>query len=342
MPVSSTPGGMEKSDPAPISALQTGANEASKAVPNSTFQTPLNEASKAVPKQVLKAALKDRFRNYRISRYILYITTFWIISIFLAPLSLEPHTVEDLDANANWVDYGDDWADMARYNPYAAAIYLFGDFNCHQRHTRSQTFHGNQLPVCARDVGIAAGAVIGALLLFFVIRTPFMFLTFLSVVPERFRTPLLKRLPPWLVAGLIALPLLLPTGFDGFYQLLTTYESTNTIRLVTGCFLGILLSWGFGSAFLSVTVPLPVYPPVAQTAHSTETQFRSTTAPNCVPSSSAAITPHSTCSFHSAPASSTSLLTNPPPSHPPVPARSIIQPNPELRNDTPEKKEKEE
>lgn len=315
----------------PNSALQTPLNEVPKAVPNSGPKTPPNEVPRAVPKPVLKAALKDRFRNYRISRYILYITTFWIISIFLAPLSLEPHTVEDLDANANWVDYGDDWADMARYNPYAAAIYLFGDFNCHQRHTRSQTFHRNQLPVCARDVGIAAGAVIGALLLFFVIRTPFMFLTFLSVVPERFRTPLLKHLPPWLVAGLIALPLLLPTGFDGFYQLLTSYESTNTIRLVTGCFLGILLSWGFGSAFLSVTVPLPVYYPGPQTAQSTEMQSQSASPPHFAPSPSTAITPlpHSpSSSSHSTP--------------PPSPSPSIMQPNPELQNDTPKKKETEE
>ena len=203
--------------------------------------------------------VKERFHNFRIARYILYITVFWAVSIFLAPLSLEPHTVEDLDANANWVDYGDEWVDMARYNPYAAGVYLFGDFNCHQKASRSQTVHGNQLPVCARDVGIALGAVAGTIILFFVIRTPFMFLTFLSVVPEKVRTPLLKRLPPWLAAGLIALPLLLPTGIDGFYQLLTSYESTNDVRLVTGFFLGMLLAWGFGTAFMSITVPLPPY-----------------------------------------------------------------------------------
>lgn len=209
--------------------------------------------------RMLQPYLGPRFRNYRIARYILYITTFWAVSIFLAPLTLEPGTVEDLDANANWIDYGGDWADMAKYNPYAASVYLFGDFNCHQKHTRSQSFHGNQLPVCARDVGIAWGAVVGALILFYVIRTPYMFLTFLSVVPEEERTAMLKRLPPWFAAGLVALPFILPTGLDGFYQLLTDYESTNTVRLVTGFFLGIILSWGFGSAFLSITVPLPMH-----------------------------------------------------------------------------------
>lgn len=209
----------------------------------------------------VKARLKGRYRSFRITRYIFYITIFWFVSIFLAPLSLESGTVEELDANANWIDHGSEWADMARYNPYAATIYLIGDFNCHQKASRSLFVNDNELPVCARDVGIAGGGVIGALILFFVIRTPYMFLTFLSVIPERFRNPMLKRLPPWVVAGLVAFPLLLPTGFDGFYQLFTSYESTNTVRLVTGFFLGVLLSWGFGSAFLSVTIPLPMLNP---------------------------------------------------------------------------------
>jgi uncharacterized membrane protein len=209
----------------------------------------------------LPAPIRSRFRNYRMARYIFYITAFWAISIYLAPLTLEPGTVEELDANANWLDYGDQWGDMATYNPFAAAVYAFGDFNCHQRHTRTLDFHGNQMPVCARDVGIAWGAMAGAVLLFFVIRTPFMFLTFLSIVPEKLRTTMLKRMPPWLAAGIVAFPFIIPTGFDGFYQLLTDYESTNTVRLVTGFFLGVILAWGFGSAFMSITVPLPTaYP----------------------------------------------------------------------------------
>lgn len=191
------------------------------------------------------------------SRYILYITLVWTISIFLAPLTLEPHTTEDLDARANWIDYEDKWWEMAKTNPYAAFIYLLGDLNCHQRSSRSLYLNDNQLPVCARDVGISLGAVAGACILFFVIRTPSMFLTFLSPLPGKMRKTLLKYLPPWLAAILVAIPFLLPTGFDGFYQLLTPYESTNPIRLISGFFLGVVLAWAFGSAFLSVTVPFP-------------------------------------------------------------------------------------
>ena len=200
--------------------------------------------------------MKGRYHNSRMPRYILYITLFWAISIFLAPLTLEPHTVEGLDANANWIDYKEKWADMAHYNPYAASVYLFGDLNCHQKASRSLTVHDNQQPVCSRDVGIAIGTVIGSLGLFFIIRSPHLFLTFLSLVPGKIRTPLLKHLNPTLAGILVALPFLLPTGIDGFYQLLTNYESTNIIRLITGFFLGILLAWGFGSAFMSLTVPL--------------------------------------------------------------------------------------
>ncbi len=207
----------------------------------------------------LKTRLKKRFRNYRIARYILYISIFWLVSLFLAPLSLPPHTVENLDGRANWVDYSGKWGDMAHYNPYAAAVYFFGDFNCHQKSNRSLYFHENQLPVCARDTGTAFGLVVGSLGLFFVIRTPYLFPTFLSIVPAKIRKPLLRHLSPGIVSALIAFLFLLPTGFDGFYQLLTTYESTNPVRLVTGFFLGIILAWGFGAAFLSVMAPIPPY-----------------------------------------------------------------------------------
>lgn len=203
--------------------------------------------------------LRKRFHNYRIARYILYITTLWAISIFLAPLTLESHTVEDLDGNANWVDYNDKWVDMATYNPYAAMVYLFGDFNCHQKSSRSFTYHENQLPVDARMVGIALGAALASPGLFFVIRTPNIYLTFLSLVPDRIRRRLLSRLSPLIITLIVGLLFMLPTGFDGFRQLLTSYESTNIVRIISGFLLGIILTWSFGSAFLSMTIPITQY-----------------------------------------------------------------------------------
>ena len=35
----------------------------------------------------------------------------------------------------------------------------------------------------------------------------------------------------------------IPIGLDGFTQLLTSYESTNLIRLITGSGAGFVLSW---------------------------------------------------------------------------------------------------
>jgi uncharacterized membrane protein len=47
-------------------------------------------------------------------------------------------------------------------DPLSAAIYILGSFICHQRPERSFWLDGQQLPVCARCIGIYAGAVLGA------------------------------------------------------------------------------------------------------------------------------------------------------------------------------------
>jgi len=45
--------------------------------------------------------------------------------------------------------------------PLSAAIYAIGSLICHQRPERSFWLAGQQLPVCARCIGIYAGVVIG-------------------------------------------------------------------------------------------------------------------------------------------------------------------------------------
>ncbi|HTM04385.1 MAG TPA: DUF2085 domain-containing protein [Vicinamibacterales bacterium] len=47
--------------------------------------------------------------------------------------------------------------------PVSAALYLSGSFICHQRPERSFHLDGAQLPVCARCLGIYAGAAFGAM-----------------------------------------------------------------------------------------------------------------------------------------------------------------------------------
>ena len=85
-----------------------------------------------------------------------------VSSLFIAPATLEPHTVEGLNGNANMLDYMDKWKTMS---PYHSAVYIFGDFNCHQKASRSIEVNENQMPVCARDVAIFIGILYGSLLM---------------------------------------------------------------------------------------------------------------------------------------------------------------------------------
>ena len=55
--------------------------------------------------------------------FLLSITAIFLLLQFVAPLTLEPGTVEDLDANANRMDY--DWSSLP---PLQRAVYAAGDF----------------------------------------------------------------------------------------------------------------------------------------------------------------------------------------------------------------------
>ncbi len=46
--------------------------------------------------------------------------------------------------------------------PLSAGIYTLGSYICHQRPERSFWLEGSQLPVCARCLGVYAGAVVGS------------------------------------------------------------------------------------------------------------------------------------------------------------------------------------
>ncbi|HIH02187.1 TPA: DUF2085 domain-containing protein [Thermoplasmata archaeon] len=86
---------------------------------------------------------------------------------------------------------------------------------CHQLAERSYFLNGNQMPFCARDLGLFVGLMIG-----------FGIATFLSVQIN----------PVLLLFGLA------PMGIDGGVQLVTEYESTNPLRLATGIVAGAALA----------------------------------------------------------------------------------------------------
>ena len=157
---------------------------------------------------------KDPMR--RAKRAVLVFFIAWLIVIFAAPLSLPAGSVADLSGRANAIDNSEE---TDRMNPLARAVYVLGDINCHQLADRSFAVNENQMPFCARDVGIFIGLAAGMALV--ILLTP------------RFS---------WLVLAALILPILL----DGGVQLTGVYESSNPLRLLTGVLGGIGASYLLG------------------------------------------------------------------------------------------------
>jgi len=182
--------------------------------------------------------IKSRF-VHRVSIIVLALDLLLVLSLFIAPLTLDKGTVISLDGRANALDYTDKWAEL---NPFASIVYLFGDYNCHQKEERSLILNGNQLPVCARDVAIFTGILLGATLLVRASVDDDPSLTVLGQLPDRLRKGFIfKR--PMLSFILLLLLLLMPTAVDGGVQMVSGlgllpfglhYESTNPTRLLTG------------------------------------------------------------------------------------------------------------
>ncbi len=182
------------------------------------------------------------------------LTSFLAVSLFLAPASLESGTVTDLDANANMLDYQDKWNDLPLF---PKLVYYFGDFNCHQKSERSFYVNGNQMPVCARDVGVFTGTALGVLPLLFIPLSIYVTETMTGVLPSRMQKKVLeKKIYKWSFIIGLAFICVLPLVIDGTYQLISqasaaipNYESTNLVRVVTGLFFG-----GFGGYWIGAMV----------------------------------------------------------------------------------------
>ena len=186
--------------------------------------------------------LPDRMREAKIGRWVLGVCGFLLVSFFLAPMTLEEGSVGPLQGRANAIDYysedgfgshgnqatsegGADgqccpafaWSEV---NFYAAIIYGFGDVNCHQKSERSWEVNNNGWNRwTVRD-------------------------TCLSLLPESMLHDVYaknQRTMLWLACGML---LCVPLIADGFLQLLTSYESTNFKRVLTG------VPFGFGLGIL--------------------------------------------------------------------------------------------
>jgi uncharacterized membrane protein len=150
----------------------------------------------------------------------------WVIILFAVPAVLP----------ANSVNFGDDGVVGIRPlyedtqtqieedvdNEFCKSIYNFGDSSCHLLENRTYFIKGNQMPLCARDVGIYVGFALGAI-----------FLTFFMIELKIW----------WIIASLV------PIGVDGLTQMYTAYESTNPVRLITGGLAGMMTTMVLGIMF---------------------------------------------------------------------------------------------
>ena len=178
--------------------------------------------------------------------FVLFILSlFYSISIFIAPLTLEPGTVTELQGTPNQIEYAERWEELPLYH---RAVYSFGDLNCHQMHSRSYYVNGNQMPIAGRMTGIFIGFTVG-----------FFLMSFASGSENYKRTllDLLKVDPEWsngkemaLLFSLGAL-FMLPMILDGGLQFVIDYDSFNEFRTLTGILFGFGFSVFISSIFLS-------------------------------------------------------------------------------------------
>ena len=198
-----------------------------------------------------ETVLRHEPETKKVGRWVGGISFFFLVSFFLAPALAESGTIVELSGRANMLDYHKEndqnftWTEL---NFYSAPIYAFGDLNCHNKHERSWSINGNQMPVCVRDLGIFAGLALGGFVYSrygvnrWTVRD-----TFLSILPDAKLKPIYQSNRRTMAFVLIGLVCVVPMALDGFTQLLTDRESTAFLRLATG------LPFGFGLGLFFAT-----------------------------------------------------------------------------------------
>ena len=149
-------------------------------------------------------------------------TTLWAALVVTAPLMVPEGTLTDLTGTVGTHDNDDQFSSL---NPLARAIYWIGDGECHQISNRSLFLNDNQMPFCARDLGLFLGLAAGFGLASFV---------------------LIRIHPVLVLVGLV------PMAVDGGIQLVTEYESNNPLRLITGFVAGVALSLMFAHMIFAI------------------------------------------------------------------------------------------
>jgi uncharacterized membrane protein len=137
----------------------------------------------------------------------------WFLLQILSPLLLPSGSISDLSG----VVAIDDNTQIITSMPFPInLVYTAGDRLCHQQAERSLFLNGNEMPFCTRCTALWFGIVLGLgfmVLYSFVLTEKFLWLIFIGFTP---------------------------IGIDGVGQLFGFWESTNSIRFLTGVLAGIV------------------------------------------------------------------------------------------------------
>lgn len=156
--------------------------------------------------------INRRDRHSRLIILVFFIPfLIWAILQFLAPIGLQPGSVNDLSGYTGVADNEKLISEMPA--PWGI-VYGCGDRLCHQKADRSFFINENQMPFCSRCTAIWLGLTIGLGLMVF------------------YKIELDERFLILIVIGIA------PIGIDGVGQLLSLWESTNIVRLITGLLAG--------------------------------------------------------------------------------------------------------
>jgi len=185
---------------------------------------------------------------------ILIISLVWNVSMVLAPLTIPPGTVSGLYGGANRLDYGDLWSTLP---PAQGTVYMLGDIECHQIASRTIYINGNQMPVCARDASLFLFLSFGFLMAAVVKPDIAISRMLLRFLPAKVRSRLEKGMRPLFFTLFLSFICLAPIALDGGLQLVTSYESTNALRFITGFPAGIFFGLILGLMIQSLQLPTP-------------------------------------------------------------------------------------
>ena len=185
-----------------------------------------------ISKEQLLESLTVEFQKKNkisIMAFLPFIFTFiWVILLFVSPLLLPPNTVYLGNEGKVGIMDNSPYINSHISNPFIRGIYISGDYMCHQHSDRSFFINGNQMPYCSRCTGMYLGLSFG----------------FLIGALYRVR-----------VGFSLYILVILPLALDGFMQLISPYESTNLMRIITGNLAGTFSSLIFAYVYYDTHPP---------------------------------------------------------------------------------------